>query len=144
MKFFVDSNVIIESFKEKGLEEAYNMLEFIFTKNLKAYINLIVENEVIFHLIIKGKGGIKLNELDNFLSSFGFLNIEEHIRVIYKDFILKYNLKPNDALILATCKHYNIPYLLSLDEDFKEACEKESLTLIDSVEKLKRVLNKTK
>ena len=53
-----------------------------------------------------------------------------------------YNLKPNDAFILATCKYYNISYLISLDDDFQKPCEKEGITLINSAEKLKEILEK--
>ena len=63
---------------------------------------------------------------------------ENAVEIYYK----KYKLKPNDALILATCKHYNIKYLISIDNDFAIPCEKEVIVLIDSVEKLKEVLNK--
>ena len=31
----------------------------------------------------------------------------------------KYGLLPNDTLIAATCKHYNISVIATLDEDFK-------------------------
>ncbi len=144
MKFFVDSNIIVEAFKEKGLEEAYKILDLILAEDLSCYINIVVENEVIFHLITKGKGKLNLDKLNDFLEVFNFLELNSNIRTLYKRYIKTYKLKPNDALILATCKHYNIPYLLSLDEDFKKACEKEGITLIDSVEKLKEVLNKSK
>ena len=53
----------------------------------------------------------------------------------------KYNLKTHDALILATCKHYGIKYLVSIDSDFPEPCEKEGIILINSAEKLKEILN---
>ena len=52
-----------------------------------------------------------------------------------------HKLKTHDALILSTCKHYGIKYLISLDEDFKKPCKEEGIVLIDSVEKLKEVLN---
>jgi len=59
-------------------------------------------------------------------------------------YIKTYKLRPNDALILATCKHYGIPYLISLDEDFEESCKKEGITLINSSDSLKRVLTSAK
>ncbi len=31
----------------------------------------------------------------------------------------QYNLLPNDAIIAASCKHYNINQILSFDSDFK-------------------------
>jgi predicted nucleic acid-binding protein len=41
---------------------------------------------------------------------------------------------------LATCKHYGIRYLISIDTDFPEPCEKEGIVLINSAEKLKGIL----
>jgi len=143
MKFFIDSNIIIESLKEDGLKEAYEILNTLIHFRVIPFINFIVLNETIFILCYKRKL-LNLKEVLNFLSNFIKLSLNESIEQMAINYMETYNLKPNDALVLATCKHYNIPYLLSLDEDFKEACEKESLTLIDSVEKLKRVLNKTK
>ena len=53
-----------------------------------------------------------------------------------------YDLRPNDAIILATCKYYGIKYLISIDNDFPEPCKKEGVVLINSVEKLRKVLKK--
>ncbi len=107
-------------------------------------MNEVVFSETIYHLLIKGKIKDSLSEtyLEKLLFVFNWCVVNKSIGRLSLNFIRNYNLKPNDALILATCKHYNIPYLLSLDEDFKKACEKEGITLIDSVEKLKEVLNK--
>jgi len=144
MKIFIDSNVIIETFKKEGLKEATEILK-IAIDNLESslfYINEVVFSEVIYHLLIKGKIKNELSKiyLERLLFTFNWITIEKNIGKLSLKFIEAYNLKPNDALILATCKHYNIPYLLSLDEDFKEACRKEGIVLIDSVEKLKKIL----
>lgn len=40
---------------------------------------------------------------------------------------------PNDALILATCKHHGIPALASFDPDFVAPCEAEGIALLRSV-----------
>jgi predicted nucleic acid-binding protein len=42
----------------------------------------------------------------------------------------KYNLLPNDAQILATCKIYGIAILASYDSDFATACQEEGITLM--------------
>ena len=146
MKFFIDSNIIIETFKENYNKEAKDILitvlNNVLQNKLEAFINEIVESEVIYQLIFKAKSGMKLEELKLVLKAFISLEIGENIRNLFFEVIEKYDLKPNDALILATCKYYGISYLLSLDEDFKEACEKEGIVLIDSIEKLKKILNK--
>lgn len=49
----------------------------------------------------------------------------------------KYNLLPNDALILATCKIHQIPQLASFDTtDFEQACIGENIKLIQKVQDL--------
>ncbi len=141
MKFFVDSSIIIETLK--GNKNAKDIFDLVYNlENVELFINQTVISEVTYNLSYKRK--FKLEEIREFLLDFFFLS--DSLEVIEESFLLMkiYNLKPNDALILATCKHYNIPYLLSLDEDFKEACEKEGIVLIDSVEELKKVLNKSK
>ncbi|MHA1348886.1 MAG: PIN domain-containing protein [Candidatus Odinarchaeia archaeon] len=57
--------------------------------------------------------------------------INKNIRDLGYNFIEKYGLLPNDALILATCKFYGVNYLVSFDSDFREVCKGEGITLID-------------
>ena len=86
---------------------------------------------------------MSFQEIKRLLKVFGELKLNEKIEEEMFRVIEHYNLRPNDAIILATCKHYGIKYLISIDrEDFAIPCEKEGIVLIDSVEKLKEVLNK--
>jgi predicted nucleic acid-binding protein len=151
MKFFVDSNIFIEPLKKQASEKqdiAKKLLSFllenlIFSNSI--VINSIVWDETIFHLIVKGKSydkSLTKNFLFHLFSLFEWLNISKEAAFLGLGFIEKYKLKTHDALILATCKHYNIKYLISIDNDFTIPCEKEGIVLIDSVEKLKEVLNK--
>ncbi len=143
MRVFVDSNIIIESFKKPFNNKAVTLMEIVLKGYMEGYIqaciNLVVENEVIYLLIFKKKSGLEFKGLVKFLDGFTFLEINQDIRYLCRGFIEEYNLKPNDSLILATCKHYGIPYLISLDEDFKTACEREGIVLIDDADKLKEV-----
>jgi predicted nucleic acid-binding protein len=145
MKVFIDSNIIIETFKENYNKTAKDMLSFILKSishnEIEAFINEVVESEVIYKLVFKAKPKMDLEKLKIILFSFTSLEIGENTREIFFDIIKKYNLKPNDALILATCKHHNIKYLISLDSDFEKACEEERIVLINSVKKLKKILN---
>jgi predicted nucleic acid-binding protein len=45
-------------------------------------------------------------------------------------FMSKYNLLPNDAIILATCKMHNITKLASYDTDFIVPCQEEGIELL--------------
>jgi len=50
-----------------------------------------------------------------------FLEVNRSVVSLANEFIVKYSLLPNDALILATCKFYRIDCLASLDvENLKE------------------------
>jgi predicted nucleic acid-binding protein len=119
------------------------ILENYKANKLVPCVNLIVENEVIYILFFKKKSAFDLKGFLHFLRGFQFLEINFEIRNLYKNFILEYNLRPNDALILATCKYYGIKYLISVDKkDFTVPCEKEGIILIDSVEKFKKILEK--
>ena len=65
------------------------------------------------------------------------MEINRDVVELSNNFIQKYGLLPNDALILATCKHYAVDALASLDKDYEEACRSEGITLISGVENLK-------
>jgi len=141
VKFFIDSNIVIETFKENYNREAFKILDALLSLISKgSHINSIVESEVVFQLIFKGKSSLSKEKLRSVLLVFEFLEIGEDVRDLFWKYLEKYNLRPNDALILSTCKHYNITCLISLDSDFQEACEKEGIILIDSPEKLQEIL----
>ena len=130
----------IETFKTEGLKEAKEIWNEILRNYLKSlfYVNLIVKNEVIFHLYTKRKL-ISFNEIRNLLESFSSLELcSEDLSLTM---IEKHKLKPNDAIILSTCKYYGVPYLISLDSDFEKPCKEEGVELINSPEKLKEVLS---
>ena len=146
MEFFIDSNIVIETFKEDYNQEAFEILDILLSlisKGLQVncYINGIVESEVTFQLIFKGKSSLGKEELKSVLLIFRSLEVGENVRNLFWEYMREYNLKPNDALILATCKHYGVPHLISLDSDFREACEKEGIVLVDSPKKLREILS---
>jgi len=141
MEVFIDSNIIIEAFKRSGSEKASEILNLILKNNLICFTNIIVESEAVFHLITKGKGKLTLSELGDFLDFLEFLPVNNDIRTMFRKFVEKHKLKPNDAIILSTCKYYGIPYLISLDSDFEKPCKEEGVRLISSTEELKEALS---
>jgi predicted nucleic acid-binding protein len=146
MKFFVDSCIFIEAFKTTGTREASDILENILkhVEFVNFYINSIVESEVLYYFGFKQKSKLKISkeELNIILKLFEILSLNKEVRTCFWQIFKKYNLKPNDALILATCKYYRIKYLISIDNDFPEPCKKEGIVLINSAEKLKGILEK--
>ena len=79
---------------------------------------------------------LELHDTFGFLSNFSYLNISKTVMLQSIDFMKIYNLLPNDALILATCKLENIAILASYDTDFTKACLEEGIKLISKVEDL--------
>ncbi len=140
-KVFVDSSLLIEA--EKG--NFTNFLQNLYFNNsIQLCINNIIVSEFLFHFIalqtgkapltIKEKKGISTvidiyNE-DELLTNFEFIPSSKDIISIVPNFMSKYNLLPNDAIILATCKINNIPMLASSDTDFIVPCKVEGITLL--------------
>ena len=85
MKFFIDSNIIIETFKENYNKEAFEILDTLLSSiskslNVSCYINSIVESEVTFQLIFKGKSSLSKEKLRTVLLIFKSLEIGENVR----------------------------------------------------------------
>jgi len=87
-------------------------------------------------MTIKRDGNISnvLSQYDPISVLKDFLVVSETSEVaLVFSLMQKYNLLPNDALILATCLHHSLPYLASYDEnDFRDACTAEGIKLIGS------------
>ena len=116
MKLFFDSSIIIETFK--GNREAVQIVEKI--KKIEKrdiYINSVVFSEVTYQLNIRRD--FSLDVIFEFLNGFLFLNTNHKIILLTQEYIKKFSLKPNDAIISATVKYYNIDYLVTLDSDYE-------------------------
>jgi predicted nucleic acid-binding protein len=114
------------------------------------FINGIVASEYLYRLLgilgekspmsVAESGQIRQtldkHQTAKLLSGFNFLNISKSAVIHAIDLMKNHNLLPNDALILSTCKLTTIAILASYDSDFREACQKEGIRLIKSVEDL--------
>lgn len=120
------------------------------------YINEVVFSEVayIFLRIASGKSYNTLRKDRGLVSDAAkkfaehvlpllklaeFLEVKQEVIEISGGYMIEYGLLPNDALILATCKHYRLDAILSLDRDFEEACRKEGILLLSSLGDLERI-----
>jgi predicted nucleic acid-binding protein len=157
MKCIIDSCIFIENFKGK---EGVKILFLKTVENFDCFITETIFSEVFYKVLglIGGKSPQVLKEKKEISKILNKEEIKLYIKLLTSfpvfgtnfsilnsahNLVKVHNLLPNDALILATCKHYGIKYLISIDkEDFTIPCEKEGIVLIDSVEKLKEVLNK--
>ncbi len=125
-KIFVDSSVIIEFQKDNvkavSLLTNYNVEGNIF------YINPVVVSEVAY--ILKKKLNLTIPQISDKLQEFNMLTIDNNTIMQTYDYMHRYNMKPNDAMIAATCKYHQVLNILTLDDDFKQVCSNESITLL--------------
>lgn len=143
MRIFLDSSVLIE-FENGRNRELLTAL--VTNTNFILCINSVVASEYFYKLlaIIGGKSPMSICEskkikdvlsqhnTERFLSFFTILDTPKEAVLLSLSFMKKYNLLPNDALILATCKIHNINVLASLDTDYTYACQQENIQLIYS------------
>ncbi len=150
-KCFVDSSLLIEYIKGSQTE----LLEFLFASKTDNYINHIVYSEFVYHFlsVMSGKSPLTLKKSSrisdilmehkpiDFIRNFKILEMDEEIMDKSDYFMSKYNLLPNDSLILATCRIHEIKSVASFDRDFKEICDKEGMFLINTPGKFREFEN---
>ena len=142
MKVFIDSSVLIEFENGRNQELLTKLLE---KPALNLCLNSVVASEYFYKLlgILAGKSPMSacesekidevLSEHDTllFLTYFTLLDTPKEAIILSLSLMRTYNLLPNDALILATCKLQNIAVIASLDSDFTVACRSENIRLIN-------------
>ena len=153
MRIFLDTSVLIEYVKGNKTE----LLDYIISQNVDCFINHIVYSEFMYNYIglMSGKSPMSLREssmirsvLDEtepyeFIEGFECISMDEEILVKSYEIMKRYNFLPNDAIIIATCLCKNIKLLGSFDSDFINACKNMSITLIDDVNGLKKLMGQS-
>ena len=141
MIVFADSSILVEHVKGAQID----FIPFYARQGVTLHINSTVVSELLFHIVairsnkspltVKRTSRIPsyLNEDEaaTFLDQFSVLPTTGEITKTVPGLMVKHNLLPNDAIILATCLHHSVPYLASYDVgDFAAACASEGVTLI--------------
>ena len=119
-KIMVDSSVFIEALKGRKTDFYKSLIS---TNTNQFYINEIILSEYLYYLLaINGGSSLKSlqeskliksvfstssNELV-ILKDFILLSFSQEFSEIVPSFMSTYNLLPNDAIILATCKIHGI------------------------------------
>lgn len=134
MRVFFDSNVFLKYLA--GIEDAKKLIGKVEYGEWKGYVNDIVISEVVYgylrlaldvsryrlrKYVIEYTDRVKeLLEQDVYplFTDFEHLPISIGIENLI-EYMTKYRLLPNDALIVATCRAYNINDIATFDEDFK-------------------------
>lgn len=137
----LDSSILIQYAKNKKVE----LLERLMNDNsFSCHISETIVSEFYFQflklstdrapLTLQSSGIIKSvlknNENYLFINLFEFLPTDRSIIGEVPELMKKYNLLPNDAIILATCKIHNITKLASHDSDFILHCKEEGIELL--------------
>ncbi len=137
----IDSSILIEYLKGN---KSKLLLELITDSNYDCCITETIISEYLFYWL-KINGGVsplslqssskislilRSNSSYDILQRFIFCASTEDLYLLIPQFMSKYNLLPNDAIILATCKIHNITKLASHDTDFTIACQEEGIQLI--------------
>lgn len=139
--FFIDSSVLIEFNKGNKLKL---FSELLANDVFRCFVNETVLSEFLFHFLASNgnKSPQTLHESRQISNIFAnsnqykpiktchFIENDNRLYSIVPDLMAKYNLLPNDAIILATCKLHGITNLVSHDADFKEPCKAEGIELL--------------
>ena len=138
-KCFVDTTVILKVILEKRID----VLEELSRYTLHTSVNVLEESafKIVVSSVLealkvekvnvykikeefeKGVGidliSKRLHVLNYLKSRLIVIPLNDKIFEFSKEIIKKYRFLPNDALIVATCKHYGIKKIATFDEDFK-------------------------
>jgi len=143
-KIFLDSSVLIEFLK--GINIAFYE-QLLSDLDNEFFINDIVVSEYLYYILgfsagisprtLQQKRKIK-DTLENeskiisTIKNFNFISSNEKILIDAPKLMSDYNLLPNDAIILATCKLHGMK-LASHDSDFIIPCESENIELLRDI-----------
>ncbi len=141
----IDSSLLIEYIKGRKSKLLLNLMN---DEEHECFINETIASEYLFYWlgINGGKSPLSVqssrairdlitnNQSFQLLESFSFCSNNAQIYSLVPQFMSAYNLLPNDAIILATCKIHSITKLASHDTDFILPCKKEGIEFLTETE----------
>lgn len=136
----IDTSILVEYFKTTKTTLLDSLLA---DSKINCFINETIVSEFLFQLLKlnTGKAPRTLHEAGKLpdvlktgsgymiLNVFWFLPTTDELYALVPALMIKYNLLPNDAIILATCKIHGITQLASHDSDFITPCKEEGIAL---------------
>ncbi len=148
MRIFVDSGILVEYQKGNNVD-FYE--ELILREEITLFVNQVVISEFLYYFIAlsANKSPMSVKEAGQIANSFGernplemlpgFIHLGHNNEIAEKgfEFMKKYNLLPNDALILASCVNNQIKRLATFDSDFNIPCEELGIKIIQKIDDLK-------
>lgn len=143
-RVFLDSSIFIEPLKGNKVD-FYKLL--ISNLENELYINDVVLSEYLYYVLafnsdVSPKTLQRKNQIEDIieqkpeiiraLNNFILLSSDQSFIKEVPRLMAEYNLLPNDAIILATCKLHGTK-LASHDSDFIIPCQSENIDLIDEL-----------
>ncbi|MGV3604492.1 MAG: type II toxin-antitoxin system VapC family toxin [Dyadobacter fermentans] len=143
-KIFIDSSILVEFAKQTKTDLLLHLMNH---GELSLFVNPTVLSEYTYYLLaieggksprsVKEDGNIAAILAENdprpFLDIFQITPLNPEITPTFLEMMARYNLLPNDALILTDCKLNSIAALATYDvKDFSSACKHEGIKLISS------------
>jgi len=131
LKTFLDSSFLI--YMNTMTNDKRRRIEELFKKLLEEplFINMLVVDEVLY---VSRKYGLQYDVTLNFLRSIvlpytEIIPIEEEDVKPVEKYLLKYDLKPSDAIHLATMEKVGANHIVTEDEDFDRVKEVKRIWL---------------
>lgn len=141
-RVFIDTSILVEALKGTKQKLYYSLIS---NNENECCINSIVVSEYLYFLLgfsggasprsLKESGKIaailaaEINQTD-ILNDFTLLETNTSLSFLVPHLMSKYNLLPNDAIILATCKINGITKLASHDKDYIIPCQQEGIEFL--------------
>lgn len=150
-RIFIDSSILIEYFKGNNIDF---LNELLASPLLELYISDIVCSEYLFHFLAKQAGksplSVKesksinktLNSDDRYLDFIKIFSISPMGNNYIDHCILlmgKYNLLPNDALILTNCLRNEFRFIATFDKDLIYSATEEDIIPLSQISNLKNI-----
>jgi len=132
LKIFLDSNFLI--YMNTMINEERGALDEFFRNLLKEslFTNMLVVDETLY--VSKRKFELPYDVTLNFLRKImipytEIISIEEEDMKVTEKYLLTYDLKPSDAIHLATMEKAGVNHIVTEDEDFDKVKEVKRLWL---------------
>ena len=122
-EFYLDSNVLINAAINDTIvgDKARDIISAVQTSKIQAFTSCLTIDELIW-IIRKYKPKESAVEICKIFldSNVRFLEVNKDIINVSLDIMNEFNLKPRDAIHLATMKIHNLKNLISDDTDFNK------------------------
>jgi uncharacterized protein len=139
----IDSSILIEYYKNA---QTALLDELLRAKEVTLFISQVVLSEYLFHCLAVdgGKSPLSIKQSNDigktlaysnhaaFLKQFVYLRDNNLLVEDAISYMSKFNLLPNDALILSLCSLHRIPAIASYDSDFSPACRELGIALLQT------------